>query len=87
MKILPSQSPNFPMAQKIRSDMPAMLAVGAELRLPIIKINVGGNYFFDKSADYGHYVDLTPQNSTDYPVHIDNSEIIEQQRYVTPGRS
>jgi long-chain fatty acid transport protein len=68
----------FPNGAKIRSDMPAMLAVGAEVRLPIIKINVGGNYFFDKSADYGHYVDLTPQNSTDYLVHIDNSEIIDQ---------
>jgi long-chain fatty acid transport protein len=67
----------FPNGEKSRSDMPAMLGVGAELRLPIIKINIGGNYYFDKSADYGHYVDLTPQNSTDYLVHIDNSEIIK----------
>jgi long-subunit fatty acid transport protein len=57
--------------------MPAMLAIGAELRLSkFFKVNVGGNYYFDKSADYGHYIDATPQNSTDYPVHIDNSEII-----------
>jgi long-subunit fatty acid transport protein len=68
----------FPNGEKTRSDMPAMLAVGAELRLSKIKVNVGGNYYFDKSADYGHYVDLTPQNSTDYPVHIDNSEIIDK---------
>jgi long-subunit fatty acid transport protein len=67
----------FPNGAKIRSDMPAMLAIGAELRLSkFFKVNVGGNYYFDKSADYGHYIDATPQNSTDYPVHIDNSEII-----------
>jgi long-subunit fatty acid transport protein len=67
----------FPDGEKSRSDMPAMLTVGAELRLPMIKINAGANYYFDKSADYGHYVDLTPQNSTDKLVHIKNSEIIK----------
>jgi long-subunit fatty acid transport protein len=69
----------FPNGAKIRSDMPAMLAIGAEFRLTeSFKINAGGNYFFDKTADYGHYIDQTPQNSTDYPVHIDNSEIISE---------
>ena len=69
----------FPNGAKIRSDMPAMLAVGAELRLSeSFKVNAGGNYFFDKTADYGHFIDETPQNSTDYPVHIDNSEIISE---------
>jgi long-chain fatty acid transport protein len=67
----------FPNGAKTRSDMPAMLAIGAELRLTkFFKVNAGGNYYFDKSADYGHYIDLTPENSTDYLVHIDNSEII-----------
>jgi long-chain fatty acid transport protein len=61
---------------KIRNDMPAMLAVGAEMRFSMFKLNAGANYFFDKSSDYGHYIDLTPQNSSDYPVHLDNSEII-----------
>jgi long-chain fatty acid transport protein len=68
----------FPDGAKIRSDMPAMLAVGAEWRLSeFLKISAGGNYFFDETADYGHYIDETPENSTDYLVHIDNSEIIE----------
>jgi long-subunit fatty acid transport protein len=66
----------FPNGEKTRSDMPAMLAVGAELKLSKIKLTAGGNYYFDKSSDYGHYVDPTPQNSTDYTVHINNSEII-----------
>jgi long-subunit fatty acid transport protein len=66
----------FPNGEKTRNDMPAMLTVGAELKLSKIKIAVGGDYYFDKSSDYGHYIDLTPQNSTDYSVHIDNSEII-----------
>jgi len=66
----------FPDGEKTRSDMPAMLSVGAELKLSKIKVTAGGNYFFDKSSDYGHYVDPTPQNSTDYTVHINNSEII-----------
>jgi long-subunit fatty acid transport protein len=68
----------FPNGEKIRNDMPAMLAIGAELKLSKIKITAGGNYFFDKSADYGHYVDPTPQNSTDYNVHIANSQIIDK---------
>lgn len=66
----------FPNGAKIRNDMPAMLAVGAEFRLPLFKVNAGVNYYFDKSADYGHYTDLTPENSTDYLVHIDNEDII-----------
>jgi len=66
----------FPNGAKIRNDMPAMLAVGAEFRLPLFSVNAGVNYYFDKSADYGHYIDLTPENSTDYLVHIDNEDII-----------
>lgn len=50
----------FPNGAKIRNDMPAMLAVGAELRFPLFSVNAGANYYFDKSADYGHYIDLTP---------------------------
>ena len=66
----------FPNGAKVRSDMPAMLTVGAELRLANIKVNAGANYYFDRSSDYGHYADLTPQNSSDYPTHLDNGEII-----------
>lgn len=65
----------FPDGEKFRNDMPATLTIGAELKLSKIKIAAGGNYYFDKSADYGHKWDndlsgLTPT------VHIDNSEII-----------
>jgi long-subunit fatty acid transport protein len=66
----------FPNGAKIRNDMPAMLTLGAELKFSKLRVNAGANYYFDKSADYGHYIDNTPQNSTDYSVHIDNSEII-----------
>jgi long-subunit fatty acid transport protein len=66
----------FPNGEKVRNDLPAMLTVGAELKLSKIKITAGGDFYFDKSSDYGHYIDATPQNSTDYSVHIDNSEII-----------
>ncbi|MGB8489638.1 MAG: hypothetical protein WCE64_01125, partial [Bacteroidales bacterium] len=66
----------FPNGAKVRNDMPAMLTVGAELRLAKIKVNAGANYYFDKSSDYGHFVDLTPENSTDYATHLDNSQII-----------
>lgn len=66
----------FPNGAKIRNDMPAMLAVGAELRFPLFTINAGANYYFDKSADYGHFIDMTPENSTDYLVPIKNEDII-----------
>ena len=67
----------FPDGEKIRNDMPAMLAVGVDYRLSDnLKVAFGGNYYFDKSADYGHKVDhdLNPRTPA---VHIDNSDIIE----------
>jgi long-chain fatty acid transport protein len=66
----------FPDGEKIRNDMPAMLSVGAEFKLSKIKLAAGGNYYFDKSADYGHKTDsdLNPATPT---VHVDNSEIID----------
>ncbi len=51
-----------------RADMPAMLAVGVDYSLSNIKLSLGGNYYFDKSADYGHKINGT---------HVDNSEIID----------
>ena len=66
----------FPDGEKIRNDMPAMLTVGVDYRLsPKLKIALGGDYFFDKSADYGHMVDddLNPATPT---VHVANSDII-----------
>jgi len=66
----------FPNGDKTRNDMPAMLTIGADYRISNLKISLGGNYFFDKSSDYGHKID-DDLNSTTPTVHIDNSEIIE----------
>jgi len=62
--------------EKKRNDMPAMLAVGVDYSLSNIKLSLGGNYYFDKSADYGHKIDadLNPATPT---VHVDNSDIID----------
>ncbi|MFH0841123.1 MAG: hypothetical protein V1903_00750 [Bacteroidota bacterium] len=59
-----------------RADMPAMLALGVDYKLSNIKLSFGSNYYFDKSADYGHKIDddLNPATAT---VHVDNSEIID----------
>jgi long-subunit fatty acid transport protein len=54
--------------EKKRADMPAMLSVGANLKLSKLTVAAGGNYYFDKSADFGH---------KEGTVHLDNSEIIE----------
>ena len=51
-----------------RNDMPAMLAVGVNYSLSKLSLAAGVNYYFDKSADYGHKI---------AGVHVDNSEIIE----------
>lgn len=66
----------FPNGDKIRNDMPAMLAIGADYKISNLKVSLGGNYYFDKSADYGHKVD-DDLNSATPTVHIDNSDIIE----------
>jgi long-chain fatty acid transport protein len=62
--------------EKKRADMPAMLAIGIDYTLSKLKLSLGGNYYFDKSADYGHKIDqdLNPATPT---VHVDNSEIID----------
>jgi len=74
----------FPDGEKIRNDMPAMLAVGVDYTLSKLKLAFGANYYFDKSADYGHKIDndLEPATPT---VHIDNSEIIESNGMALQG--
>jgi len=63
--------------EKERADMPASLSLGADYRLTsALLVSVGGNYYFDKSADYGHKWDSDPLDAT-AAVHVDNSEIIE----------
>ena len=70
----------FPDGEKFRNDMPATLTIGAELKLSKITIAAGGNYYFDKSADYGHKWNDDGDvvtGSTTPNVFIANSEIIE----------
>jgi hypothetical protein len=60
--------------------MPATLTIGAELKLSKIKIAAGGNYYFDKSADFGHKWNDDGDvvtGSTTPNVFISNSDIIE----------
>jgi long-subunit fatty acid transport protein len=71
----------FPDGAKVRNDMPAMLAVGAELKLSKFNLAAGVNYYFDKNADYGHTYDATLQNSSDWPVPYTNEEIIEKNGF------
>jgi long-chain fatty acid transport protein len=68
----------FPDGAMTRNDMPAMLAIGVDYKISeSLRLSLGSNYFFDKSADYGHKVDHDLNSSTP-TVHIDNSEIIDK---------
>ncbi len=67
----------FPNGAITRSDMPAMLSIGVDYRLSsALKVSLGSNYFFDKTADYGHKWD-DDMNSSTPSVPIANSEIIK----------
>jgi long-chain fatty acid transport protein len=75
----------FPNGEKTRSDMPALLTVGLDYKLSSdLKLSLGGNYYFDKSADYGHTIDNDHRSSTP-SVHIDNSEIIATNGWSLQG--
>lgn len=67
----------FPNKEIIRNDMPAMVAVGLDYKLSSnAKISLGSDYFFDKTANYGHTIDsdLNPSTpSTD----VSNKDIID----------
>ncbi len=66
----------FPDGIKTPSDMPAMLSLGADYTpAENLKLAFGINYFFDKSADYGHKTDHDLKSSTP-SVFISNKEII-----------
>jgi long-subunit fatty acid transport protein len=70
----------FPDGEKIRNDMPAMLAIGIDYSFTKFKVAAGMDYYFDKSADYGHYVDAD-LNPTTPETHIDNKDIIDHNGY------
>jgi long-chain fatty acid transport protein len=67
----------FPNGAETRNDMPAMLSVGVDYKLSeSLKLSLGTNYFFDKTADYGHKID-DDLNSATPTIHIANSDIID----------
>jgi long-chain fatty acid transport protein len=67
----------FPNGGMTRNDMPAMLSFGLDYKLSeSLKLSLGSNYFFDKTADYGHKVDADLNSSTP-TTHIANSDIID----------
>jgi long-chain fatty acid transport protein len=66
----------FPDGALTASDMPAMLSVGVDYKPGSnVKISLGSDYFFDKSADYGHTLDLDLNSSTP-PTAVKNRDII-----------
>lgn len=64
----------FPDGEKVRADLPGMLAIGAELK-PLQKLtaSVSANYFFDKSAYYGATDETGEQ--------IDNESTIDENGF------
>lgn len=68
----------FADGEMTNNDMPAMISVGVDYKvIDNLKISLGSNYFFDKSSDYGHRMDLDNNSSTP-STHVDNSYIIDQ---------
>jgi len=68
----------FPDGEKTPSDMPALLSFGLSFKVaPKVLVSLGSNYFFDKTANYGHKVDLDNNSSTP-STFISNKDLIDQ---------
>ncbi|MCX6254216.1 MAG: outer membrane protein transport protein [Bacteroidia bacterium] len=66
----------FPNGAMTRNDMPAMLTLGVDYKLSSsLLVSLGADYYFDKTADYGHDVDAD-LNSATPTTHIANKDII-----------
>ncbi len=64
----------FPNGAKTRNDIPAMLSLGVDYKFSSsLRLSLGSNYYFDKSADYGHTIATDPDLP---PTPISNKEII-----------
>lgn len=71
----------FPNGAKTRNDMPAMLAIGVDYRISgSLKLSLGSNYFFDRTADYGHKIDADLNSATPI-IHIENKDIIDRNGF------
>jgi long-chain fatty acid transport protein len=66
------------------ADMPAQLAVGVDYKMDAIKLSVGGNYYWDKNADYGHRLDLD-MNSATATTPVTNKDIIKNNGWSLQG--
>jgi long-chain fatty acid transport protein len=74
----------FPDGEKIRNDMPAMLAIGVDYKISSkLKVALGGNYYFDKLADFGHNTKGLLPSTT--PEHTDNIYIIKNNGLAIHG--
>ncbi len=63
----------FPNGEKVRNDMPAMLALGVDYGVTSqLNVSAGVHYFFDKSANYGHKVN---------GIYVTNDQIIDKNYY------
>jgi len=59
----------FPDGVKVHSDIPAILSIGLGYELaPNLRVNVSGNYFFEKQADLEGAEDLIDKNSYNFSV-------------------
>jgi long-chain fatty acid transport protein len=75
----------FPDGDLTPNDMPALLTVGVDYKVSsALKLSLGGNYFFDKNADYGHKIDLDNNPATP-PTFVSNSYIIDHNGYSIDG--
>ena len=67
----------FPDGEKIRNDLPAMLSIGADLKVTDnLKVSAAGYYYFDKNSNYGHKLD---------GVFVDNKEIFDNNFFELSG--
>ncbi len=62
----------FPDGVKVHSDIPAILSIGLGYELaPNLRVNVSGNYFFEKQADLEGAEDLIDKNSYNFSVGLE----------------
>ncbi|MBA4321490.1 MAG: hypothetical protein C0408_01600 [Odoribacter sp.] len=67
------------------SDMPAMLSIGVDYKLSSqLKLSLGSNYFFDKTADYGRKLDLDNNSSTP-STFVSNKDLIKNNGMSVQG--
>jgi long-chain fatty acid transport protein len=75
----------FPDGEKTPSDMPAMITLGIDYKIvSSVKLCLGSSYFFDKSANYGHLIDLDDNPATP-AVFVSNKDIIAQNGWDVEG--